>query len=53
MSETETKDLMPECAGSLARIADALEQISEILESCKSGEMASGRHAILTIPITD
>jgi len=56
-NETTTDDKpvdhVADCAESLYRIAQALEEISSILESCRSGELHSGRYFILTIPITD
>jgi hypothetical protein len=58
MSDNENDkpvDHIADCAESLYRIAEALEEISSILESCRSGRLNFGedRHAIYTLPITD
>jgi hypothetical protein len=51
MSDNETKpDYLEDCAVALDRIADALEQIAEILDSCKS-HIGRERYALRTIPL--
>jgi len=52
-TDNKPVDHLADCALSLYRIAEALEEISSILESCQSGQLDSGRHAILTIPLTE
>jgi hypothetical protein len=57
-NETTTEDKpdhMASCAEALWEIAHSLEQIADILESCRSGRLTFGddRHAIYTIPLTD